>query len=59
MGQGGGVDWASGCTGLQQEYWMRHDRMGLRVYWVLCQKYRVNSVLMSGKGGSRSGEGGS
>ena len=34
---------ASGCSGLaQKEYRRRHDQMGLRFYWELCQKYKVN-----------------
>ena len=33
---------ASGCGGLaQREYKRRHDHMGLKVYWELCQKYGV------------------
>jgi hypothetical protein len=33
---------ASACGGLaQSQYKTRHDRMGLRVYWELCCKYKI------------------
>ena len=39
------VDLIAGCEVLAKEgYKRRHDRVGLKVYWKICRKYRIDCV---------------